>query len=93
MSKCGKSLRSSVHVPIHAHAPHFILPKRSMAEIRDARFARLHYDPRFQRLPKKERKAVADDRFAAMHHDGAFNDDATVMDKRGHALQQKRARH
>ena len=90
MSKCGKSLRSSVHVPIHAHTALYSA-KRPMAEIRDARFARLHYDPRFQRLPKKERKAVADDRFAAMHHDGAFNDDATVMDKRGHALQQKRA--
>ena len=56
--------------------------------VRDARFARLHTDPRFQRMPKKERKAVADDRFAAMYEDADFDDDAKVVDKRG-MLQKK----
>ena len=39
-----------------------------MSEITDARFARLHWDPRFQRQPKKERRAVVEEVHLAHVH-------------------------
>ena len=56
----------------------------TMSGVRDARFARLHTDPRFQRMAKKERSAVIDSRFDAMQKDSSFDDRSKVIDKRGH---------
>ena len=62
----------------------------AMSLIDDARFSRLHTDPRFQRQPKKERKVVVDDRFSAMFNDSSFNDEAVVADKYGRSVPKKK---
>ncbi|BFI25859.1 hypothetical protein AXG93_3911s1590 [Marchantia polymorpha subsp. ruderalis] len=49
--------------------------------VADARFSRIHNDPRFQRLPKNKSKVAIDSRFAHMFHDKAFADKES--DKRG----------
>ena len=54
-----------------------------MSLIQDARFSRLHTDPRFQRQPKKERRNVVDQRFSAMLDDEDFQDQPTAVDRYG----------
>ncbi|KAG6546960.1 hypothetical protein Mapa_011576 [Marchantia paleacea] len=49
--------------------------------VADARFSKIHNDPRFQRLPKNKSKVAIDARFAHMFHDKVFADKES--DKRG----------
>jgi len=42
--------------------------------IKDDRFSKLHFDPRFQKLPKNETKVKIDNRFSRMFTDKNFND-------------------
>lgn len=43
-------------------------------QIKDGRFAKLHFDPRFQKLPKNETKVKIDSRFSSMFTNKNFND-------------------
>lgn len=40
-------------------------PKQQFGVVQDARFERIHVDPRFRRFPKKDAKVEIDDRFAS----------------------------
>jgi hypothetical protein len=50
--------------------------------IKDDRFSKLHFDPRFQKLPKNETKVKIDNRFSRMFTDKNFND-FTNIDRYG----------
>ncbi|KAA3464432.1 pre-rRNA-processing protein esf1 [Gossypium australe] len=51
--------------------------------IKDARFASLHSDPRFQKVPKRNTKVVIDSRFNRMFTDKRFASSSAPLDKRG----------
>ncbi|GMI67772.1 hypothetical protein like AT3G01160 [Hibiscus trionum] len=51
--------------------------------IKDARFASLHTDPRFQTVPKHKSKVVIDSRFDRMFTDKRFASSSAPSDKRG----------
>ncbi|KAG4151030.1 hypothetical protein ERO13_D04G039432v2 [Gossypium hirsutum] len=51
--------------------------------IKDARFASLHSDPRFQKVPKRKTKVVIDSRFNRMFTDKRFASSSAPLDKRG----------
>ncbi|KAE8669538.1 aspartic proteinase-like protein 1-like [Hibiscus syriacus] len=51
--------------------------------IKDARFASLHTDPRFQTVPKHKSKVVIDSRFNRMFTDKRFASSSAPLDKRG----------
>ncbi|MBA0876426.1 hypothetical protein Goshw_025774 [Gossypium schwendimanii] len=51
--------------------------------IKDARFASLHSDPRFQNVPKRKTKVVIDSRFNRMFTDKRFASSSAPLDKRG----------
>jgi hypothetical protein len=42
--------------------------------IQDERFAKLHFDPRFQKIPKTKRKIKIDKRFKRMFTDRSFSE-------------------
>ena len=50
--------------------------------VRDARFAAMHTDPRFQRFPQAKRTLEIDKRFAGEHHLAAA--DCTAWEERKH---------
>lgn len=50
--------------------------------VRDARFAKLHTDPRFRKFPNHQQRVEIDDRFKGMFEDPAFHP-ARRVDKRG----------
>lgn len=49
-------------------------PQDDEQPIKDARFSKLHFDPRFQKLPKNETKVKIDNRFSSMFTNKNFND-------------------
>lgn len=59
------------------------------ALVSDPRFARLHFDPRFQRVAKRNLKLPIDSRFRHMFSDKSFSDPLS-LDKRGKPKKKRR---